>query len=84
MVTIADAGNVMVPAFLALRAKGYRVSRTVANEGGLEFWHAERQSERYTAADTLALLGLVALYETRGDEWRAQDSEIDEFFKEFY
>ena len=33
--------------------------------------------------DPLELLGLVALYEARGDSWKATDAEIDHFLKTF-
>ena len=83
MISIADAGNVLVPAYLALRAKGYLVTRTVLTHEQIEMWRAEKEGERYTAADTLALLGLVALYETRGENWQADDTQIGEFFRLF-
>jgi hypothetical protein len=31
----------------------------------------------------LTLLGLVALYETRGPEWQASDEQIERFLAEF-
>ena len=82
-VTIAAAGNVLVPALLALRAKGYRVTRLVGQPGPAEMWRAEKAGEAFIAEDTLTLLGLVALYEARGDGWPAADADIDAFFAEF-
>jgi hypothetical protein len=82
--TIAAAGNTLVPAYLALRAKGYVVRR----EGPIsadseESWSAEDAHRRFIADDTVALLGLVALFETRGEGWQASDEEIDRFLAEF-
>jgi hypothetical protein len=82
-VSIAAAGNVLVPALLALRAKGYRVTRIVDQAGPAETWRGEKTGEAFIAEDTLALLGLVALYEARGERWLAEDADIDAFFAEF-
>ena len=83
MVRIAHAGNVLVPAYVVLCAKGYRVSRTILGAEQMELWHAEKDGEHFTAPDTLALLGLVALYETRGESWQVDDAQIDEFLRQF-
>jgi hypothetical protein len=82
-VTIATAGNVLVPAYLALRHKGYRVTRVVPARGKSETWRATKAGEEFIAEDTLSLLGLVALYEARGATWQAEDAEIDAFFERF-
>jgi hypothetical protein len=82
-VTIATAGNVLVPAYLALREKGYRVTRVVDRREKAETWRALKPGEEFIAEDPLSLLGLVALFETRGVGWRAADAEIDDFLKRF-
>jgi hypothetical protein len=84
MPTIATAGNVLVPAYLALLTKGYAVNRiTLGNEDEPSEWCATKGAYRFLAEDVLSLLGLVALHETRGDSWRASDAEIDSFFRDF-
>ncbi len=81
--TIAAAGNTLVPAYLALRQKGYRVHRDPPRRGCPELWYAEAGARRFVAEDPVTLLGLVALWETRGDNWQAGDAEIDDFMKRF-
>jgi hypothetical protein len=81
-VKIASAGNTIVPAYLALLEKGYRVSRVGVDEHG-ETWQALKESEEFIAEDPLTLLGLVALYEARGAAWQAPDVDIDAFLKRF-
>lgn len=81
-VEIAAAGNVLVPVYLALKAKGYRVTREVDSKK-LEFWFADKKGLRFCADDPLALLGLIGLYETRGESWMASDHEIDKFLARF-
>lgn len=82
--TLADAANTLVPAYLALLQRGLSVSCKPASSDTEEgWWIAEDAAQRFVAADPLTLLGLVALYETRGSEWRASDEEIDQFLAEF-
>ena len=76
-----SAGNVLIPAYLSLRAKGYSVTSERSN--GSEKWIAEGSLGRFVADCPITLLGVVAVAETRGDSWRATDAEIDAFFKEF-
>ncbi|RYG60377.1 hypothetical protein EON80_24785 [bacterium] len=78
---IFTAGNVFVPAYLALKQKGF----TVWEEGTAEreTWYAEDATRLFIAEDPLSLLGLVAMHETRGDDWMAEDEEIDAFMAEF-
>lgn len=71
MVKIAQAGNTVVPAILALEAKGF----TVEVSDGLVM--ARSDLGTFTADDPVAVLGLVALVEVRGADWRASDAEID-------
>ena len=76
------AGNVVVPAYLALLAKGFDV-RCERSPDGSENWIAEGTKGRFAADDVIALLGVVGVAETRGVDWRASDSEIDAFLKKF-
>ena len=73
---IAAAGNVEVPAYLALLAKSYLVSRS-ADDG---VWAARKGETVLSADGPLPLLGLAAMLEQRGDKWEALDNEIDDFF----
>jgi hypothetical protein len=82
-IKIAIAGNVIVPAYLVLCAKGYQVSRQIDEEDELETWRAVRPGREFIAEDVVSLLGLVALFEARGADWPAEDSEIDAFLDQF-
>ena len=82
---IRIAGNTEIPALLALRAKGYRV--------WLEYWavddvkspwypqmpdyQAQSEFGYFSATTPVELLGLVALWETRGDDWKLKADEPD-------
>jgi hypothetical protein len=81
---LTDAGNTIVPAYLALLERGYLVCRdpSLAADSGA-YWVAEDAGHRFVAEDLVALLGPVAMHETRGPEWQASDEEIDRFLAEF-
>jgi hypothetical protein len=84
MPTVVSAGNVLVPAYLTLVEKGYRVTRSkTGRRGDPEEWRATKGSARFVAEDPLSLLGLVAMYDARGKAWPASDDEIDAFFDRF-
>lgn len=75
-VDLAQAGNTLVPAILALRTLGFEVTK----EG--ETFIARVGTSRFQADDPVAVLGLVKLAEIRRP-WRATDGEIDEVVAEF-
>ncbi len=75
---IADAGNVVVPAILALEAAGYRVSKL---DGKL--LEAVSAEGRFVADGPVALLGLIKLVELKGWSWRVSDAEVDEVLERF-
>jgi hypothetical protein len=82
--TLADAANTEIPAYLALLRRGLSVSYEPLSPGAAtRYWVAEDAGCRYVADDLLSLLGLVALYETRGSDWQASDEQIDRFVAEF-
>ena len=78
---IAAAGNVEVPAYLSLIGKGYAVHWE--RKGGDELWYAERDGNEFIAEGPIELLGVVSVYEIRGENWNATDEEIDAFMKAY-
>jgi hypothetical protein len=74
---ITAAGNTEVPAYLALVAKGYQVSMTG------DLWLAQKDQNFFSASGPLELLGLVAMAEIRGVNWRATDEEIEVFLTKY-
>ena len=83
-IKLATAGNVVVPAFLALQQRGYSVRRDSQSSFSHEpLWHAERAGVHLTAEEPLSLLALAAIVESRGAEWRATDEQIESFMREY-
>lgn len=53
---------------------------------GISQWIGACEGREFRAADPLRLLGLVALWKTRGDEWRLEEGETklySRFLEEF-
>jgi hypothetical protein len=76
-VHIADAANLMSPAYLTIVAKGYAVHM----DGDLMV--ASKGDDRFIADVPVALLGVIVVGETRGENWRASDDEIAGFMSLF-
>ena len=81
-IKIAGAGNVVVPAFLALKQRGYTVRREQRTDGE-HTWIAQSSSAELISDDPVTLLALAAVAETRGEQWRASDPEIQKFLDEY-
>lgn len=76
---ISDIGTVEVPAILALEELGLTITSRVLNAKQDMIWTATGSGNEYTAADPIALLGLVKLIEVRGVNWPASDQELDRY-----
>ena len=74
---IASAANLLAPAYLTIREKGYAVQR----EGDLLV--ATRGDDTFMAEDPILLLGAITVGECRGTHWQATDVEIADFLLEF-
>jgi len=76
---ITAAGNTEVPCYLVLIAKGYQITHRAADGA----WLAEKHGNAFSAGGPLELLGLVAMAETRGSNWRARDEESRAFWQRY-
>lgn len=76
---VASAANVEVPAILALESMGFTVASRIVNADHKMVWTATGKEDEYAAEDPLSLLGLVKLYEVRGDNWQASDDDIAKY-----
>jgi hypothetical protein len=78
--SIRIAGNTMIPALHALRVKGYALSvwYTLGDDGGLvPQYDAEKDGRAFSATSPEELLGLVAMWEVRGDDWQLKSGEAE-------
>ena len=78
---IAAAANVEIPAYLSIKQKGYSVRWE--KETKRECWYAEKNDKIFIADCPIELLGVINVFEFRGENWQASDAEVDEFLKEY-
>jgi hypothetical protein len=82
-ISIGSAGNTQIPALLALRTKGYRtwiqyIKFDDPNDSHYPYqsnYEAEKDGAFFSATSALELLGLVAMWETRGDDWKYKEGD---------
>ena len=84
-VSIRIAGNTHLPALLALEAKGFKISLSYDKIDDpsnpyhpyMADWQAEKDGSHFSAVTPVELLGLAAMWEVRGYNWRCQEGERD-------
>jgi hypothetical protein len=75
MDVLSAAANVLAPAYYALREKGYHVHYDKERD----WWIAEKEAIRLVAYNSIELCGLAYVHETKGENWRVSDDDIDEY-----
>ena len=81
--SITAAGNVEMPAYLALQQLGFAVERRIL-ENSDELWVASNSTSMFSAPSPLELLGLYAMRETRGLNWKADNDQINGYLAAYY
>ncbi len=84
-IILVDWGNTANATLLVLRAKRYKLWREDFREGDRytsTLFHAERDGNHFQAVDVLPLLGLVALWENRGDNWGTDKEHEPDVYEE--
>jgi hypothetical protein len=78
LLTVGSAGNTENPCLLALRAKGYKLTLWFTKDRAGDYqrnFDAEKDGRFFSATTAAELLGLVAMWEVRGDDWRNKVGE---------
>ncbi|QBH97746.1 hypothetical protein EKN56_15850 [Limnobaculum zhutongyuii] len=83
-VNIATSDNTKAPCFSALKAKGYEVKITLfileeKDNARYYMYEAIKKGQLFTADSPEELLGLITMWETRGDVWRITKDEAREY-----
>lgn len=82
---VSEAGNVIIPAYITLQQKGYILECMHAgSDDDLVSWKATKGSDEFNASDPLSLLGIIAMIEHRGENWKATDEEATPFMNKYY
>ncbi len=78
---ISIAGNTMIPCLQSIAAKGYTVTHYFLGNKPREWdrpqWEAEKDGRLFSATGLEELLGLIAMWEVRGDDWRLKPGETE-------
>lgn len=72
--TLAEAMNTYTPCLAVLVVKGFKVSAEFPEDKSAD-WCADNGQVRLAASSPVALLGLAALWEARGQNWRKGKNE---------
>jgi hypothetical protein len=79
--SIRIAGNTIIPCLQAIVAKGYSVTTYFLGEKPGDWdhpqWDAEKDGRVFSATGLEELLGLIAMWEVRGDDWRHNSGEAE-------
>lgn len=76
MIKIAEAGNTENPCFLVIESKGYALSVRHYSEDPDDIdFIAEKNGNKFIAESGPSLLGLIAMWENRGDDWQTRENE---------
>lgn len=68
----------MAPCVAVIEAKGYAISLH-PGETEVTVWDAEKDGRLFSADSAEALLGLIVMWEQRGDDWYVNDDEWESF-----
>jgi hypothetical protein len=81
---VSEAGNTIIPAYLTLVDKGYKVERVlIESNDSTALWRAVKANNEFNASDPLTLLGIVAMAEHRGEDWKPKMDESQEFIEKY-
>jgi hypothetical protein len=80
---IRIAGNTTIPCLQAIVAKGYAVTHYFLGSKPDDFdspqWDAEKDGRQFSATTLQELLGLIAMWEVRGDDWMLKLGEQQQY-----
>lgn len=76
MTKIASAGNSDTAAFAVLLSKGYTVQIRKKSDGKDGWFVAQKDGSEFIGDTPLETLGLIAMFEFRGEDWKPTDQEV--------
>ncbi len=84
-VRVRIAGNTGAPCYFAIRSKGFEIEMNtykLDDDWNCGYEYNATKDDLYFSSTTLeSLLGLICMWECRGDNWKTTDSEWEEFSK---
>ena len=74
MTSITAAGNTYNPCLLVLQKKGFELRAEELDNGSL--WCASKDGRKFSGYSPPELLGIVAMWESLGDDWNQQRPDL--------
>lgn len=81
--SIFAAGNTSKPCLLVILQKGYTIKIYRTEDPGYTFFEAVKDNHGFSAVGFTEILGLITLWENRGDDWRLSEEEYAQVEKAF-
>jgi hypothetical protein len=72
---LTAAGNTEPSAFELIKEMGFEISKKD------DTWTAENYNVRFNASSPMELLGLITLYQAKGEHWHVSDEKIEQFIE---
>ncbi len=76
---LASAGNVIIPAIKIIEELGYELRVEKADQ----LFIAENGKNTFIGEDPITILGLIKIYEVKGESWQMQDAEIENIGRKY-
>jgi len=76
---IASAGNSDTAAYSALIAKGYSLSVRLKSDKKTGWYIAKLDGHEFIGDSPIETLGLTAMFEQRGEDWKPTNLEVEKF-----
>lgn len=86
-VSICISENTQLPTLLAIKAKGFTITTFYTERDGKidktdVVYDADKENCRFSANNPEQLLGLIAMWEIRGDDWKYDPDLEDNIYSE--
>lgn len=76
MTKIASAGNSDTAAYAVLLSKGYIVEIRKKSDDKTVWFVAQKDGSEFIGDTPIETLGLIAMFEFRGEDWKPTDLEV--------
>ena len=76
---ITSAGNSDTAAFCALISKGYTLSVKLKSDNKTGWYIAKLGTNEFIGDSPIETLGLIAMFDQRGEDWKPTNKEVEEF-----
>lgn len=87
MISIESDDDADAAAYAILKSRGFQLRHDINSDTGFEYDLLETSGAKFWGLSPVDILGLMAIVETRGDDWKPTTKEVknyDEFYKVYH